>query len=208
MFSAGKSVKTVCVVLAGAALLVPAIATAQAPRNTSKPAAAAAPAVSAPADYVIGPTDVLSVVFWREDKLSGEVVVRPDGKVSLPLINDIQAAGLTPLQFRDKLAEAARRFLEDPVVSVSLRQVNNNRVFITGQVANPGAVSLAGPTTVLQLIAMAGGLNEFADRKRIVVTRVERGTTTSHTFNYEDVLKGKNLPQNIVLKPGDTIVVP
>lgn len=194
-----------------AALMSPSAAFSQSRAREAQTAAVAdnnAANAAAPADYVIGPTDVLAITFWREDKLSGDVVVRPDGKISLTLLNDVQAAGLTPDQLRRKLTDAARRFIEDPVVGVSVKQVNNNKAFITGQVAHPGPFAMTGPTTVLQLIAMSGGLTEFADRKHIMVTRVERGTTASYEFNYDDVLKRKNLAQNIVLKPGDTVVVP
>lgn len=209
MFSARPSVKHVVGLALLGALVGPTIALSQSPARQPKTAAVTDTSnSSAPGDYVIGPSDVLGIVFWREDKLSMDAVVRPDGKISLPLLNDVQAAGLTPDQLRGKLTESARRFLADPVVAVTVKQVNNNRVFITGQVSHQGPVALAGPTTVLQLIATAGGLSEFADRKHIMVTRVERGATTSYTFNYDEVVKGKNLAQNIVLKPGDTVVVP
>jgi polysaccharide biosynthesis/export protein len=165
-------------------------------------------AATQPADYLIGPNDVLSVVFWREKDLSAEVVVRPDGKISLPLLNDVQVGGLTPEQLRLHLADEARRFVEDPVVTVIVKQIANNKVFIVGEVRQPGPQLLSGPTTVLQLIAMAGGLTDLADRKHIVVTRTEGNQSRSYEFNYSDVVKGKGLAQNILLKPGDTVVVP
>ncbi len=174
--------------------------------------AVAAPAPSAgavvPAGYVIGPDDVLSILFWREKDLSGDVAVRPDGKISLPLLNDIQAAGLTPDQLRSAVAEQAARFVEEPTVTVVVKQINSRKVFITGQVARPGSYPLVAPTTVLQLIAMAGGVLEYADAKNISIMRTEQGRPLSFRFNYSDVAKRKNLRQNIELKPGDTIVVP
>jgi polysaccharide export outer membrane protein len=164
--------------------------------------------VPTPADYVIGPDDVLTVVFWRDKDLSGDVAVRPDGKISLPLLNDVQASGLTPDQLRVQLTEAATRFVEDPTVTVIVKEINSRKVFITGQVAKPGPYALAGPTTVLQLIAMAGGVLEYADSKNITILRNENGRPVSYRFNYKDVSKRKNLRQNIELKPGDTIIVP
>ena len=166
------------------------------------------PSAQLPTGYVIGPDDVLAIVFWRDKDMSVETTVRPDGKITLPLINDVQAAGLTPDQLRDELQKAATKYLEDPTVSVVVKTINSRKVFITGQVAKPGAYSLSGPTTVMQLIALAGGLNEFADSKNILIMRNENGKPVAYPFNYKDVLKRKNLKQNIELKPGDTIVVP
>lgn len=172
------------------------------------PVQAAAATIAVSPDYVIGPTDVLSVVFYGNQELSGEVTVRPDGKISLPLLNDVAAAGRTPEQLRLELAELATRFVRQPVVTVIVRQVNNNRAFITGQVVNPGPYVLSGPTTVLQLIAMAGGFTDFADRKHVLITRVEGATQRAFAFNYDEVVKKHDLKQNIILKPGDTVVVP
>jgi polysaccharide biosynthesis/export protein len=161
-----------------------------------------------PADFVVGPNDVLTIMFWRDRDMSGDVAVRPDGKISLPLLNDIQAAGLTPEQLRQAIQTAARRFVEDPSVTVIVKDINSRRVFVTGQVAKPGQYSLTGSTTVLQLIAMAGGVLEYADAKHIVVMRTENGQAQSFLFNYSDVTRRKKLKQNIELKPGDTVVVP
>ncbi len=203
----------------GLAWLAAAGATqAQAPvaRPASPPAPVATPSAS-PAqgsdrqpdqDYVIGPTDVLSIVIHDEREVVHEVTVRPDGKVTLPLINDVVAAGLTPSQLRVRIIELEKRFIKVPVVTVIVRQVNNNRAFITGQVRTPGSYVLPGPTTVLQLLAMAGGFAEFADREHILITRVEQGVQKSFTFNYDRALKKQDLSQNILLKPGDTVVVP
>ena len=158
--------------------------------------------------YLIGPEDVLSIVFWKEKDLSGDVTVRPDGKVTLPLLNDIQAEGRTPDELRDAIKEAARTFVEDPNPTVIVKEIKSRRVFITGQVDKPGPYILNGDTTVLQLIAMAGGLREFADGANITVIRKGPEGTSVHAFNYRDVLKRKSLAQNIQLKPGDTVVVP
>jgi polysaccharide biosynthesis/export protein len=171
-------------------------------------AAAETAGSAAPADYVIGPDDQLSVVFWRDKDMSADVAVRPDGKISLPLLNDIQAAGLTPPQLRDRLTEDARRYIEDPNITVVVRQINSRRVFVTGEVAKPGPYALTGPTTILQILATAGGLKEYADEKNILVLRNEGGRPVSYKFNYRDVAKHKNLSQNVELKPGDTVIVP
>ena len=184
-------------------------ATATATAATPRAATPVVPAgVATPVDYVIGPDDVLTIVFWREQDLSSEVTVRPDGKISLPLLNEIQASGLTPEQLRGNLTQAANRYVEDPAVTVVVKAINSRKVFITGLVGKPGPYPLSSPTTVLQLIAMAGGVQEYAKEERIVVMRTENGRTVSHRFNYKQVSEGKNLQQNIELKPGDTIVVP
>ncbi|MEW5983889.1 MAG: polysaccharide biosynthesis/export family protein [Acidobacteriota bacterium] len=181
-------------------------AVSQVSQTTSQ--AVAQPSVDAGEDYLLGPTDVLSVVFWGEKDLSMEVTIRPDGKISLPLLNDVVAAGLTTEQLRHQLTERAKRFLAAPVVAVVLRQVNNNKVFVTGQVLRPGPYVVTGPTTILQVLALAGGFTDFADRKHILITRIENGVQQALTFNYDEVVKKRDLSQNIILKPGDTVVVP
>jgi polysaccharide export outer membrane protein len=159
-------------------------------------------------DYVIGPEDVLGVYVWKEADVSGDVTVRPDGKISIPLLNDIHAAGLTPEQLRQRITEAAKTFLEEPTVTVVVRAINSRKVFVTGQVAKGGPYPLTGPTTVLQLLAQAGGVLEWAAVDRIVVLRNENGRSVSFQFNYKEVSRRKNLEQNILLKPGDTVIVP
>jgi polysaccharide export outer membrane protein len=178
------------------------------PPAASAPAAAAAGGATVLSDYVIGPDDVLTVVFWRDKDLSGDVVVRPDGKISLPLLNDVRAAGLTTDELRLTLVESAGRYIADPNVTVIVKQINSRRVFITGQVAKPGPYQLTSATTVVQLIALAGGLTEFADSKNIVVIRPAQPRERSFRVNYRDVTKRKNLRQNIELLPGDTVIVP
>jgi polysaccharide biosynthesis/export protein len=160
-------------------------------------------------EYVIGPDDLLSVVFWRDQQLSGDVLVRPDGKISLPLLDDIQAAGLTPRQLRDRLIGEARRYVSEPVATVVVRQVNSRKVYITGFVARPGQYALSSSMTVLQLIATAGGLQDFAKSKEIRIVRSENGKPVSIRFDYDEITKNpEKATQNIELKPGDTIVVP
>ncbi len=161
-----------------------------------------------PGGYIIGAADVLSVVFWREKDLSVETPVRPDGKITLPLLNDLQAAGLTTEQLREQIQTAAAKYVEDPSVTVVVKSMNSRTVFITGQVARPGQYPLAAATTVLQLIVMAGGLQEYADSDNIVIMRTEGGQQVAMPFSYGDVLNRRALGQNIDLRPGDTVVVP
>ncbi len=162
-----------------------------------------------PADYVIGPEDVLGIVFWREAEISGDVAVRPDGKITLPLLGELTAAGVTPEALKVQIQTSAQKYLTDANVTVVVRQTNSRKVFVTGEVRTPAAYPLAGPRTVMQMIALAGGLNEYAKSENITVIRTEpNGQTRSFRFNYKDVSKGRKLQQNIQLLPGDTVVVP
>lgn len=163
---------------------------------------------AAPPDYVIGAEDVLHVLFWRDKDMSGEFTVRPDGKISIPLLNDVLAAGLTPEQLRVHIVEAARRYVEDPNATVVVKQINSRKVFITGAIEKPGTYPLTSRTTVLQLIATAGGLKEFAKRDAIRILRSDDGREVRFPFDYDRVISGKNLKQNVELKPGDTVIVP
>ena len=180
-------------------------------RADAQQMARAAPAAASPHDFVIGPDDVLTIVFWREKDMSGEVTVRPDGNISLPLLNDVRAAGLSPEQLRAQLVEAASKYLEQPNATVVVKEVRSRRVFITGQVTKPGPYMLTGPTTVLQLISMAGGLLEYADKTNIIVVSADRrpdGEPLTSRVNYAELMKRRNVKQNVDLKPGDTVVVP
>jgi polysaccharide export outer membrane protein len=184
------------------------------PAAQSVPAAgetAAAPRPSdpaIPAGYVIGADDLLSIVFWKDKDMSAEARVRPDGRIALPLINEVQAAGLTPEELQRKITEESRKYMEDASITIVVREINSRRVFITGEVAKPGPYSLTSPITVMQLIAVAGGLRDYADSKNITIMRTEGGKQLSLKFNYKEVASGKNLKQNIELQPGDTVVVP
>jgi polysaccharide export outer membrane protein len=170
---------------------------------------AVAPAgVILPAGYVIGPEDVLSIVFWRDKDMSAEVVVRPDGRISLPLLNDVAAAGFTPEELRKQLVNGASKYIEDPNATVVVKEIHSRKVFVTGNVGKPGSYPLIADMNVLQMIAHSGGLLEYADSKNIVVVRTEHGQEQRFKFNYKDVVKGKNVAQNIALRPGDTIIVP
>ena len=172
--------------------------------NPAPPVVAAVP----PTGYVIGPEDVLGINFWREKDLSTDVIVRPDGRITLPLLNEFEAAGLTPEALREKISAAADKYIQDPNLTIIVKQINSRRVYITGNVNKPGSYNLMAPTTVVQLLSMAGGLQEYADKKNIVVMRTENGKPASYRFNYKEVIDRKNLQQNIELKPGDTVIVP
>jgi polysaccharide export outer membrane protein len=134
--------------------------------------------------------------------------VRPDGKISLPLLNEVVAAGLTPEELRGKLTQAAAKFVQEPSATVIVKEINSRNVFITGNVSKPGTFALKTDMNVLQLIALAGGLLEYADSKHIVIIRTEKGAQKHLPFNYNDVVRQKRTEQNIQLKPGDTVIVP
>jgi len=198
--------RTACVVGLCHGLFTP-VAAQQVPQSRPANGTAAPVAAKLPPSFVIGVSDVLTVTFWRDPRMSGEVVVRPDGMISLPLLNDVHAAGSTPEQLAGALATAAVKYIADPDVTVMVKEIHSRRVFVVGNVTTPGMVSLSGDMNVLQLIAVAGGLHEYADKDNIVIIRTENGQEKRLKFNYNDVLKGKNIKQNILLQPGDTIVV-
>ena len=182
---------------------------AQAPaRTAAPPPVVAAPGLNLPPEYTIGADDVLSIVFWRDKELTADVTVRPDGKVSLPLLNDVQASGLTPAQLKDRIVEESKKYVEDPNVTVVVKEIRSRKVYITGEVRKAGPYLLTGAMTVLQMISIAGGLADFARPEKISIVRVENGKSVSYKFNYKEVIEGKKLVQNIELKPGDTIIVP
>lgn len=160
-------------------------------------------------DFVIGPEDVLAISVWREPELSvKDIIVRPDGKISLPLVNDIQASGLTPRQLQMRLAERLKEFIDAPNVTVVVTKIESQAVSIVGKVSKPGVYPLGAPMTVLELLARSGGFQEEAKTKRIRIVRNEGGRTTQFAFNYSEVSAGKNLKQNITLKNGDVVIVP
>ena len=178
------------------------------PAATQPPPPAAASQAVRPSDYVIGAEDVLGIVFWREPDMSGDVTVRPDGRITIPVIGEMQAAGRQPEQLQKEITEAAGKYISGVNVVVIVRIINSRKVFVTGRVTTPGTYPLMGALTAIQAIALAGGLTEFADPKGITILRTENGQSRTIAFNYQDVSRGKNLDQNIQLRPGDTIVVP
>jgi polysaccharide export outer membrane protein len=164
---------------------------------------------SLPDSYVIGAEDVLSIYVWKEPDMSKTIPVRPDGMISLPLVGEIKAVGYTPVQLQDVLAEAMKKFISDPQVTVVVEKINSLSFNIVGEIGHPGSFPLTRRMTVLDAIAMAGGFKDFAKTKKVYVLRTTaNGTQERLPFNYNDVIKGKNEQQNIVLQPRDTIVVP
>ena len=184
-------------------------AAAPAPTAAPAPAAPAAPAIVEPAGdaFRIGPEDVLDVQVWKNPELSRVIPVRPDGMISLPLVNDIRAAGLTPIELRQQVTQRLAEFIPSPEVSVIVREVHSVKVAVLGAVRMPGHYEVNSSATVLELIARAQGLTEFADRGRIVVLRQNGKTTKRIPFNYRKVADGAE-QDNFVVQPGDIIVVP
>jgi polysaccharide export outer membrane protein len=158
-------------------------------------------------DYRIGPEDVLDISVWKNPELSRTVPVRPDGKVSLPLVNDIQAAGLTPSALREELTRRLSEYVPSPEVAVIVREVHSAKVAVIGSVKTPGRYEVRSPATVLELIALAQGFNDFASRDRIVVLRRNGGAVTRIPFNYRKIADGSE-QENFFVQPGDIIVVP
>jgi len=158
-------------------------------------------------EYVIGPEDALHIAVWKEADLTASLPVRPDGKISLPLLDDVQAAGLTPKQLADSITEKLKKYLADPRVTVVVTQINSKRIYLVGEVMHVGATPMLPNMTVLQALSSAG-LNQFANTKRIYVLRTENGKQQKLPVNYRKLVKGEQIEQNYLLRPGDTIVVP
>ncbi len=158
--------------------------------------------------YRIGPEDVIDISVWKERDLSRTLPVRPDGKISLPLLNDMQAAGLTPARLAEQITEGLKKFVTDPQVTVIVTEIRSQRIFILGEVTRPGSYSLLPGMTVLQALSSAGGFTLFANTKNIHVLRNENRSHAKYPFNYKEVIGGKAPEQNIALMSGDTIVVP
>lgn len=170
--------------------------------------AAAALAQEAEPAFRVGPEDLLEISVWKEDALRKEVLVRPDGGLSFPLVGDLQAAGRTVDELRAELAKRLEKYIPDPVVSVLLLRVVSNKIYVIGRVAKPGDFPAGRYVDVLQALSMAGGLTPFADEKDIRVLRREGGTQRIHRFDYKAVARGEKLEQNIRLQGGDVVVVP
>ena len=177
-------------------------------QETAPSAQAGAGTIETDAAYKIGPQDVLRIDVWKEPEISRSVPVRPDGKITLPLLNDIQAAGLTPQQLAAKISEGLKKFITSPQVTVGVTEINSRRIFVNGEVTRPGAFPLLPNMTVLQALSSAGGFTQFARLKNIYILRMENGTQVKHPFNYKEAVSGKRPEQNILLEGGDIIVVP
>jgi polysaccharide export outer membrane protein len=222
-----KTTKTGCrfcctgLIAASACLLISSGLWAQAGSGSSAtvPASNAAPAgqnadasstQAKPHDntFVIGNDDVLAINVWKEPDISRSIPVRSDGKISLPLVGEVQAAGLTPLSLEKEIASRLKNYISEPEVTVMVQQVNSQKFNILGQVVKPGSYMVVNSLTVLDAIALAGGFRDFAKQKSIYVLRQGSTGETRIPFNYKEVSQGKNMSQNIKLQPGDTIIVP
>jgi polysaccharide export outer membrane protein len=178
----------------------------------AKPAKAAVPEVQVsgagvPSDYVIGADDTLRISVWKEPDMSVTLPVRPDGKISIPLLDDVQAAGMTPMQLGVSIRDKLKKYIADPRVTVVVTAMNSQRIYVLGEVTHTGAMALLPNMTVLQALSSAG-FTQFANLKAIYLLRVQDGKQTKMPFNYKDAIKGRGTQQMITLKPGDTIVVP
>lgn len=158
--------------------------------------------------YVIGAEDILSIHVWKEEAFTRIIPVRMDGKISLPLVQEIKAAGLTPLQLKEVLTRRLKEFIENPVVSVTVAEANSYKVYVSGQVKTPGVYRLRSETSVAQIIPMAGGFTDWANQKKILIIRNENGREKRMTVNYKKIMRGSDPDSNVILKTGDTIIVP
>lgn len=174
---------------------------------TSDKAAGAQGGAHSPGDYVIGADDTLHISVWKETDLSETLPVRPDGKISMPLLGDVIAAGLTPTELGESIQQRLKKYIADPRVTVVVTAMNSRRIFVTGEVTHSGAMPLLPHMTMLQALA-AAGFTQFANLKGIYLLRTEGGKQVKLPFNYKEVVKGKSPEQNITLRPGDTVVVP
>lgn len=162
----------------------------------------------AEAGYLIGKGDVLEVNVWREPMLSGEVVVRNDGMISLALAGDVEAAGHTTMELKEEIQKRLKQYLGEPVVTVIVRTAGSQKFYVVGEVKTPGEFDLVKEMTVVQAIARAGGFTEWADKGKIILLRKEGATETRIPINYKDIVKGKSVGQNLMLRANDTIIVP
>jgi len=179
-------------------------------KKPDPPSVAVSPSVAATTDpnYLIGPQDVLDINVWKETELTRQVPVRPDGKISIPLLNDVQAAGLTPQQLSEEITAGLKKYITDPQVTVIVSTINSQRIYILGEVNRAGAYPLLPAMTAVQALSSAGGFTPYASLKKIYIMRMEDGRQVKFPLNYKDVVAGKAPQQNIPLKAGDTIVVP
>jgi polysaccharide export outer membrane protein len=186
----------------------PATSTAAVQENIKEKSANGPQVIEKDAAYKIGPQDALRIDVWKEPDISRTVPVRPDGKISLPLLNDVQAAGLTATELAGVLTEGLKKFINNPQVTVGVTEINSRQVYVTGEVKRPGTLPLLTNLTVLQALSSMGGFTQFAKVKNIYVLRTIDGKQQKLPFNYKEVLNGHNPVQNILLQPGDVIVVP
>jgi len=201
-----------CSILCSAQAAKPVLTPAPpAPSAQSTPAPTTAPA-QAPSSiegdkYIIGPEDQLQITVWEQPNFSGTFPVRPDGMISMVLLGDVRAAGLTPMELGAKIAEQLKKYVQNPLVTVLVTQVNSQRVFLVGEVGHVGAIPITPGMTPLQAIASGGGLTPYAKKSKIYILRGPQGSQQKIPFNYKAALRGEG-SQNVTLQPGDTVVVP
>lgn len=187
-------------------LFIPAFSIVSAQDGKAADPGKAQGAVAADSDqYVIGPEDVLLIYVWKEESITKTVPVRMDGKISIPLVNEIQAAGLTPLQLKEVLTEKLKGFIENPTVTVTVMEANSFKVYLSGEVKQPGVHRIRSEITLVKLIIMAGGFTEWADQKRILVITKEKGKEKRITANYKKIIEGEE--PDILIKSGDTVII-
>jgi len=158
--------------------------------------------------YVIQANDVLEIFVWKEPELTRKVLVRPDGRISFPLVQDLQAAGISPAELKEKIQDRLKEYLTAPNVTVIVEAIQSYRIYVVGKVQKPGALAIEKPITVLQALALAGGFQDFAKESEITILRSYGKETIVFDFNYRDVIKGRLPEQNILLRSGDVVVVP
>jgi polysaccharide export outer membrane protein len=151
---------------------------------------------------------MITVYVWKEPELTQTLAVRPDGKITLPLLNDLNASGCTTLELKEKISSGLKHYISEPNVTVIVQSARSQKASVMGEVARPGTYFINGPTNILQLISLAGGFRDFASTDKVSIVRQENGKTIKIKFNYRDFIKGKNLDQNVQIKPGDIVVVP
>ena len=177
-------------------------------KSDSRAGAVAPVGLQLDGDYRVGSGDTLDISVWKEPEVSSTVVIRPDGKISLPLISELVVTGKTPLEIQAVVAEKLSPYINSPNVTVTVREVNSKKVYVLGEVGQTGSHQITQPTTVLQILTESGGLRPFAKQKSIYVLRTTNGKQEKIPFNYKDVVQGSKMEQNIFLQPGDIVVVP
>jgi polysaccharide biosynthesis/export protein len=173
-----------------------------------EPQSAAATNGNLQTEYRVGPGDTVDISVWKEPEVSGTVIIRPDGKISLPLVNEVDVNAKTPTEIQALLTQKLDPFINQPNVTVTVKDIKSKKVYVLGQVVHTGVFDIAQPKTVLQIITEAGGPAPFAKQKGVYILRLQDGKQQRLPFNYKEVVKGKNIEQNVMLQPGDTVVVP
>lgn len=201
-----KTCIIIMLLLSSILIMYPALAQTQVQKDSVEPQKKQGDVATDSDQYIIGPEDVLHIYVWKEEQLTKTVPVRMDGKISLPLVDDIQAADLTPLQLKEVLIKKLKSYIDNPTVSVTVMEANSFKVYVSGEVKQPGAHRLRSETTLLQLMTMVGGFTDWADRKNILIIRKEKGTEQRLKANYKKILAGDE--PDVVIKRGDTVIVP